>query len=68
MYTLTKAFNNQHLFENNIITGNTSAGLQPCLLLKFYKIFSFESISDKFVMEEEGLIIPNNKLSTKFTY
>lgn len=67
MYTLTKEFNNQHLFENHIVTRNTSVGLQPCLLLKFYKIFSFESISEKFVREEEVLIIPNNKLSTKFT-
>lgn len=66
MYTLTKVFNNQHLFENRIVAGNTSVGLQPCLFLKFYTISSFESISDKFVMEEEVLIIQTHKLSTKF--
>lgn len=32
-----------------------------------FKLSSFESVSDTFVLEEEVLIIPNNKLSTKFT-
>lgn len=53
--------------KNHIVTESTSAGLQLCLLLKILKLSSFESISDTFVLEEEVLIIPNNKLSTKFT-
>lgn len=56
-----------NISKNHIVTESSSAGLQPCLLLKFFKLSSFESISDTFVLEEEVLIIPNNKLPTKFT-
>lgn len=60
-------FNDQHLLRIILLQKTLQkAGLKPWLLLKFLKLSSFESISNTFVLEEV-LVIPNNKLSTKFT-